>query len=167
MAKIKTSRKPNSGLIGVGKSAPVFTLPDQNGDSHSLKDYRDNWVILYFYPKDNTSGCTDESCQFRDEFPRFKRAKAVVWGMSPDSVASHEKFATKLNLPFDLLSDDQSKVCTKYGVWQEKSMYGHKYMGVVRTTYLIDPNGKVAARWDKVKVKGHAQDVLTALKELD
>ena len=166
MAKKKTSTKPSSSVVEVGKTAPAFHLPDQNGDTHQLKDYRDKWVILYFYPKDNTSGCTDETCQFRDDFPRFKRAKAVIWGMSPDSVASHKKFATKLDIPFDLLADDQSKICTKYGVWQEKSMYGRKYMGVVRTTYLINPNGKVAARWDKVKVKGHAQDVLNTLKEL-
>jgi peroxiredoxin Q/BCP len=166
MAKKKTSVKSSSSLIEVGKTAPAFNLPDQNGDSHQLKDYRDKWVVLYFYPKDNTSGCTDETCQFRDDFPRFKRAKAIIWGMSPDNVASHLKFATKFKLPFDLLADDQSKICTNYGVWQQKSMYGRKYMGVVRTTYLINPKGKVAARWDKVKVKGHAQDVLSTLKEL-
>jgi len=162
----KTSTKAAPKLVEVGRAAPAFNLPDQHDKKHRLSEYRGKWVVLYFYPKDNTSGCTDETCQFRDDLPRFKRAKAVLFGISPDSVASHAKFADKLGLSFDLLSDDESSICLKYGVWQQKSMYGRKYMGVVRTTFLIDPKGKVAHRWDKVKVKGHAEDVLATLKQL-
>ncbi|MFG0283870.1 MAG: thioredoxin-dependent thiol peroxidase [Phycisphaerales bacterium JB039] len=157
-------------MIEEGKKAPAFTLPDQDGKKVSLKDFAGAPVVLYFYPKDDTSGCTAEACQFRDLLPKFKRSKAVVLGVSPDSAASHRKFADKHDLPFTLLADEanegEPKVCAKYGVWQEKSMYGRKYMGVVRTTYLIDGAGKVARRWDKVKVPGHAEEVLEAIKAL-
>ncbi len=158
-------------LIDVGRKAPAFSLPDQNGERHALKDYGGQPIVVFFYPRDNTSGCTKEACQFRDLLPRFKRGKAVVLGVSPDSTKSHANFVEKQKLNFTLLadvpSDDKTpKVCAKYGVWQEKSMYGRKYMGVVRTTYLIDAQGKIARRWDKVKVPGHAEEVLAALKEL-
>ena len=152
------------GLIDIGATARAFTLPDQQGKKRALKDFRGKWVVLYFYPKDDTSGCTAQACQFRDALPGFKAGKAVVLGVSPDDEASHTKFRQKHDLPFDLLADTDKTVCTKYGVWQQKSMYGRKYMGVVRTTYLIDPKGKVAHRWDKVKVPGHEQQVLEAIK---
>ena len=157
-------------LIEVGKKAPAFTLTDQNGEKHALRDYAGRAVVLYFYPKDDTSGCTKEACQFRDMLPKFKKGKAVVLGVSPDSEASHAKFADKHGLNFTLLSDKKDaegtpKICDQYGVWVEKSMYGRKYMGVQRTTYLIDGGGKVAQRWDKVKVPGHAEDVLLAISE--
>jgi len=158
-------------LIEVGRKAPVFTLQDQAGEKHALKDFLGKAVVLYFYPKDDTSGCTAEACQFRDQAPDFKKSKSVVFGVSPDSVESHRKFVDKHELNFTLLADPKDaegdpKVCTKYGVWQEKSMYGRKYMGVVRTTYLIGPDGKVAERWDKVKVPGHADAVLEAIRAL-
>ena len=159
-------------FIEPGKTAPAFTLKDSDGEKHSLKDYRGQFVVLYFYPKDDTSGCTKEACQFRDQLPDFKKTKAVVFGVSPDSVESHRKFVDKHDLNFTLLADaardadENPKICLKYGVWQEKSMYGKKYMGVVRTTYLIGPDGKVAQRWDKVKVPGHADAVLEAIRSL-
>ncbi len=153
-------------LIEPGKTAPAFNLKDQAGKAHRLSHYRDKWVVLYFYPKDDTPGCTTEACGFRDDLSKFKRAGAVVLGVSPDDEASHQKFIDKFDLPFDLLADTDKQIVTKYGVWQEKSNYGRKYMGVVRTTYLIDPKGKVAHRWDKVKVTGHVDAVLEKVKEL-
>jgi peroxiredoxin Q/BCP len=159
------------GLVEPGKKAPAVKLPDAKGKKHALRDALGKPVVLYFYPKDNTSGCTKEACAFRDLLPRFKRSKAVVFGVSPDSVESHAKFAAKHDLNFTLLADTRDaegtpKVCAAYGVWQPKTMAGRKYMGVVRTTYLIDAAGKVARRWDKVKVDGHAEDVLAAVKGL-
>lgn len=151
--------------IEVGKAAPAFTLTDRDGKKHALKDLKGQWVVLYFYPKDDTSGCTKEACQFRDMLPDFDTREAVVLGVSPDDEKSHGKFVDKYELNFTLLADPDKKVCEKYGVWQEKSMYGRKYMGVVRTTYLIDPKGKVAERWDKVKVTDHAKKVLKAIDE--
>ncbi|MAH66841.1 MAG: thioredoxin-dependent thiol peroxidase [Phycisphaerae bacterium] len=159
-------------LIEVGRKAPAFTLPDQDGAKHALKDLAGSPVILFFYPKDDTSGCTKEACQFRDQLPDFKKVKTRIFGISPDSVESHRKFVDKHELNFTLLADaardgdENPKICLKYGVWQEKSMYGRKYMGVVRTTYLIGPDGKVAERWDKVKVPGHADAVLEAVRGL-
>jgi len=158
-------------LIEEGKKAPAFTLPDQAGGKHALKDCLGRPVVLYFYPKDNTSGCTKEACAFRDALPKFKRGKAVVLGVSPDSEQSHARFAEKHGLNFTLLADAPGedgtpKVCDKYGVWQDKSMYGRKYKGVVRTTYLIDAKGKVARRWERVKVDGHAEEVLEAVRAL-
>ena len=123
-------------------------------------------VVLYFYPKDDTSGCTTEACEFRDAFPRFKKSNAVVLGVSPDSVKRHQKFKAKYELPFTLLADPEHAVCEKYGVWQEKSMYGRKYMGVARTTFIIDGAGKIAKIFTKVKPAGHAAEVEAALKEL-
>lgn len=159
-------------LIETGKKAPAFTLEDQDGAKHALKDLAGQPVVLYFYPKDDTSGCTAQACQFRDDLPAFKKIKAAVLGVSPQDVKSKAKFAGKLELNFPILADVKENkdgnpaVCDKYGVWIEKSMYGRKYMGVQRTTYLIEKDGKVAKRWDKVKVPGHAEEVLAALKEL-
>ena len=153
-------------MIDPGKKAPAFTLKDQDGNPHRLSDYAGQPVVLYFYPKDDTSGCTKQACQFRDDLSRFKRAKAVVLGVSPQDVKSKAKFAEKYDLTFPVLADDDAKICDKYGVWQEKSMYGKKYMGVVRTTYLIGGDGKVKQRWDKVKIPDHAETVLEAIKTL-
>ena len=153
-------------LIDVGKKAPAFTLNDQDGKAHKLSDYAGRPVILYFYPKDDTPGCTKESCDFRDNLPKFKKSKAAVFGVSILDEASKKKFAGKFDLNFPLLADADHAVAEKYGVWQEKSLYGRKFMGVVRTTYLIGADGKVAKRWDKVKVDGHAADVLAAVGEL-
>ncbi|MEM1329955.1 MAG: thioredoxin-dependent thiol peroxidase [Planctomycetota bacterium] len=159
-------------LIEEGKKAPAFTLKDQDGNTHRLKDYAGQAVVLYFYPKDDTSGCTKQACQFRDDLPAFEKADAVVLGVSPQDEKSKAKFAAKHELNFPLLADVKADadgnpaICEKYGVWTEKSMYGKKYMGVQRTTYLIDGSGKVVRRWDKVKVPGHAEDVLSALSEL-
>ena len=128
-------------MLAEGKKAPSFKLKDQNGEVISLESFKGKNVVLYFYPKDDTSGCTAEACNFRDEFPKFKKIDAVILGVSPDSVESHKKFAAKYKLPFSLLSDEKKEVCEKYGVWQEKSMYGKKYMGVVRTTFVINEKG--------------------------
>lgn len=149
----------------VGKKAPDFTLPDQNGNKVSLKNFKGKKVVLYFYPKDNTSGCTKEACNFRDDFPKFKKTDAVIIGVSPDSVSSHKKFADKYNLPFTLLSDEEKNLLEKYGVWKEKSMYGKKYMGVERTTFIIDEDGKIKKIFNKVKVDGHNTEVMEALKD--
>lgn len=171
MAKKRTTQSAattstDSILLEPGRIAPDFTLPDQHGNRHRLKDYRGKWVVLYFYPKDNTTGCTSQACQFRDALLDFRKNDAVILGVSPDDTGSHQRFADKHNLPFTLLADTEQKVCTRYGVWQEKSMYGRKFMGVVRTTYLIAPDGRIAHRWDRVKVPNHAATVLAKLNEL-
>jgi peroxiredoxin Q/BCP len=153
-------------LIDPGKKAPSFSLPDQTGTKHSLADYAGQPVIVYFYPKDDTPGCTKESCAFQDNLPKFKKSKAAVIGVSVLNSASKAKFADKYGLKFPLLADEDHSVMEKFGVWQEKSMYGKKYMGVARTTYLIGPDGKVARRWDGVKVDGHAEEVLAAVQSL-
>ena len=149
----------------IGKKAPSFTLPDGKGKKISLADYKGKKVVLYFYPKDMTSGCTQEACDFRDSFPNFSKLKATVIGVSIDSVESHKKFAEKYNLPFTLLSDDKKEVVEKYGVWKEKSMYGRKYMGIERTTFIIDEEGKIKNIFPKVKVAGHVEEVMKALGE--
>ena len=159
----KKTPAPATDLIEPGKPAPAFQLTDQHGTKHRLSQYKGKWVVLYFYPKDNTPGCTTQACGFRDAQADLKSRGAVVLGISPDPEKSKAKFAGKYELNFPILADEGSDVCTKYGVWQEKSMYGKTYMGVVRTTYLIDPNGKVYQRLDKVKVKAHTQAVLAAL----
>lgn len=156
-------------LIDPGKKAPAFNLPDQNGDKHRLADFAGKSVVLYFYPKDDTTGCTVEAQEFRDAAAAFKKAGAVVLGVSPDGSNSHCRFAEKYDLNFTLLADVPGKdgtprVCEKYGVWVEKSMYGRKYMGVLRTTYIIGPTGRIEHRFDKVKPNGHAEQVLDALK---
>jgi len=153
-------------LIDPGKKAPAFTLKDQEGRPHSLSDYTGRAVVLYFYPKDDTPGCTTESCAFQSLLPKFKKMKAEVLGMSILDEASKARFAAKHDLTFPLLADANHEVAEKYGVWQEKSNYGKKYMGIVRTTYLIGADGKVARRWDKVKVEGHAEEVEAAVKAL-
>jgi len=153
-------------MIEPGKKAPAFSLPDQEGTTHSLADYAGQPVVLYFYPKDDTPGCTKESCAFQDNLPKFKKSKAAVLGMSVLNSASKAKFADKYGLTFPLLADEDHAVMEKFGVWQEKSMYGKKYMGVARTTYLIGPDGKVVKRWDGVKVDGHAEEVLAAVQAL-
>ena len=151
-------------MIEVGKKAPAFNLKDQGVESHRLSNYLGKYVVVYFYPKDDTPGCTKEACQFRDDIGKFERLNVVVLGVSPQGVDSKVKFASKYDLNFPVLADDEAKVCEKYGVWQEKSMYGRTYMGVTRTTYLIDPSGKIVHRWDKVKVAGHAEEVIAAVK---
>ena len=153
-------------LIEPGKKAPTFTLKDQAGKTHRLADYEGRPAILFFYPKDDTPGCTREACSFRDNLPRFKTSKAAVFGVSILDEASKARFVKKFDLNFPLLADADHAVAEKYGVWQEKSRYGRKYMGIVRTTYLIAPDGKVARRWDNVKVDGHADEVLEAVNAL-
>ena len=153
-------------MIEPGKKAPSFSLPDQNGKKHSLADYQGRHLILYFYPKDDTPGCTKESCAFQDHLPQFTKGKAAVVGISVLDSTSKKRFADKYGLEFPLLADEDHAVMEKYGVWQEKSMYGRKYMGVARTTYLISPDGKVLKRWDGVKVPGHVDEVLHALQQL-
>ena len=146
-----------------GRKAPAFTLKDQNGESHRLSDYAGRPIILYFYPKDDTPGCTAESCDFQSKLPAFKPTKAAVFGISILDEKSKAKFAAKHGLTFPLLADADHATAEKYGVWQEKSRYGRKYMGIVRTTYLIGADGKVQQRWDNVKVDGHVDEVLAAV----
>jgi len=153
-------------LIDPGRKAPAFRLNDQTGTAHTLADYAGRPIVLYFYPKDDTPGCTAESCAFQDNLPKFKAGKAAVLGVSILDEKSKAKFAGKYGLKFPLLADAEHDVAEKYGVWQEKSRYGRKYMGIVRTTYLIGSDGKVARRWDNVKVEGHAEEVLDAVKGL-
>jgi thioredoxin-dependent peroxiredoxin len=150
----------------IGKAAPAFTLDTDAGERLSLKDLKGTPVVLYFYPKDDTSGCTVEACEFRDAFPRFQKSNAVILGVSPDSVASHQKFKSKYGLPFTLLADPDHAVAERYGVWKEKSMYGRTYMGVERTTFLVDGAGKVVRVFTKVTPKGHAEEIQRALAEL-
>jgi peroxiredoxin Q/BCP len=151
--------------IDIGKKAPQFTLDSTSG-SWSLDDAKGSAVVIYFYPRDNTSGCTQEGLEFAALNAQFKKAKALVLGISPDSVESHQKFKKKMAFPFDLLSDPEQKVCRLYDVWKEKSMYGRKYMGVERSTFLIDGKGVLRQEWRKVKVKDHAEAVLAAVKSL-
>jgi len=153
-------------LIDVGKKAPAFSLSDQQGKTHSLKDYAGKPLVLYFYPKDDTPGCTKEACNFQSALPDFKKIGAPVLGVSILDSKSKAKFADKYDLTFPLLADEDHAVADKYGAWQEKSMYGRKFMGNVRITYLIDADGKVAKRWDTVKVDTHADEVLQAVKDL-
>jgi thioredoxin-dependent peroxiredoxin len=150
----------------VGAKAPSFSLPDQSGKTHKLSDYQGKFVVLYFYPKDDTPGCTKEACAFRDDERALTKSGAVVLGVSPDDTKSHEKFATKFSLNFPLLADPDHAVAEKYGAWGEKSMYGRTYEGIVRSTFLIDPKGKVARVWPKVKVDGHSEEVRTSISEL-
>jgi peroxiredoxin Q/BCP len=154
-------------LIEPGSRAPAFTLLDQHGHKHRLSEHKGSPVVLFFYPKDDTTGCTKEACGFRDLSAEFERAGIIVFGISPQGVDSKAKFAAKHRLNFPILADEGSKVCEKYGVWQEKSMYGRNYMGVVRTTYLIRPSGAVEKRWDKVRVSGHADKVYEAACALE
>ena len=147
-----------------GHPAPDFQLQDQNGNDVKLSRLRGKNVVLYFYPKDDTPGCTREACDFRDEHSALRAAGAVVLGVSPDTTKSHQKFATKFSLPFPLLADTEHRVCDAYGVWGEKSLYGRTFQGVTRATFVIDTEGKVARVWPKVKVQGHVQEILQTLK---
>jgi peroxiredoxin Q/BCP len=149
----------------VGDKAPAFTLEDQSGKTVKLSDFKGKKVVLYFYPKDDTPGCTREACSFRDEHSALQKAGAVVLGVSPDSEASHAKFAGKYKLNFPLLADPDHAVSEKYGAWGEKSLYGRKFVGIQRSTFLIDGSGKVARVWPKVKVDGHVDQVLEAIKD--
>jgi peroxiredoxin Q/BCP len=151
-------------MLDEGNKAPDFKLKNQDGNTVSLNDFKGKNIVLYFYPKDNTSGCTAEACSFRDDFPKFEKTDAVILGVSPDSVESHKKFAQKYKLNFDLLSDEKKEVIEKYDVWKEKNMYGRKYMGVERTTFVIDGEGRIKKIFRKVKVNGHNKEVLEALK---
>ena len=153
-------------LIEPGQKAPAFNLNDQAGKPHRLSDYAGRPVVLYFYPKDDTPGCTKESCAFQDNLPKFTSSKAAVFGVSILDEASKARFADKYHLTFPLLADPEHEVADKYGTWQKKTNYGRSYMGIARTTSLIGADGKVAKRWDNVKVDGHAEAVLDAVKEL-
>jgi len=149
--------------IAAGQLAPDFTLPTDTGDTLTLSSLRGRWVVLYGYPKDDTSGCTTQACEFRDLFPRFDKNKAVILGISPDSVKSHVKFKAKYELPFTLLADEDKVALQAYDIWKEKSMYGKKYMGVERTTFVIDPTGHIAKVFEKVKPAGHAEEVMAVI----
>lgn len=150
-------------MLEVGTKAPNFTLPDQNGETHSLEDYRGKKVILYFYPKDNTAGCTKQACGFAERYPQIQEKGAVVLGISKDSVKSHKNFETKYSLPFTILSDPDHEVIELYDVWKEKKNYGRTYMGIVRTTYLIDEEGTIIQAMDKVKAADNPQQMLYAI----
>jgi peroxiredoxin Q/BCP len=150
-------------LIEPGRKAPAFRLNDQQGTTHTLADHAGQSLVLYFYPKDDTPGCTTESCAFQETLPKFRSRKAAVLGVSILDEKSKARFAAKHGLTFPLLADPDHEVAEKYGVWQEKVRYGRKYMGIVRTTYLIAPDGTVERRWDKVKVDGHVREVAVAL----
>lgn len=150
-------------MLKAGDKAPGFSLATDGGGNVSLKDLKGKKVVLYFYPKDDTTGCTTEACEFRDSWSAVKAAGAVVLGVSPDSAASHDKFKAKYKLPFTLLADPDHSVAEAYGAWGEKSMYGRKYMGILRSTFIINADGRIATVFSKVKPKGHAAEVLAAL----
>lgn len=154
----------NKTELEAGQAAPDFTLPASNGEQVSLSQYRGRKVILYFYPKDLTSACTQEACDFRDAHEVITDGGAVVLGVSTDSLTSHNKFILKHNLPFLLLADEQHEVSERYGVWQLKKLYGKEYMGIVRSTFLIDENGIIAEVWKKVRVKGHVESALEKIR---
>ncbi len=152
--------------LKVGEKAPDFSLPDQTGAVRSLKDFKGKKLILYFYPKDNTSGCTKEACAFQENLGVLKKKGVEVIGVSADSVTSHEKFANKYNLQFPLLSDEKKSMIKAYNAWKKKRMYGKEYMGIERTTHIIDEKGKIAHIFPKVKVNGHVEEVSNVLEEL-
>jgi len=152
--------------LKIGDKAPDFTLPTDGNGTIALKAQRGKKVVVYFYPKDDTTGCTKEACGFRDAMPNFSKIAATIVGISRDSVRAHDKFKQKYTLPFILASDESGEVCEKYGVWVEKSMYGRKYMGIERTTVLIDEKGVIRGVWPKVKIDGHVGEVLAAAKSL-
>jgi len=148
-----------------GDPAPGFSLPDGDGTIHRLADRAGHWTIVYFYPEDDTSGCTTEACQFRDLHPMTVSEDAEVWGISPDGASSHRRFRDKFELPFVLLSDEDHAVAETYGAWALKKNYGREYLGIVRSTYLVGPGGRIERAWPKVKADGHAAEVLAALRE--
>ena len=147
-------------MLQVGEKAPGFHATTDAGEDFELSDFRGRVVILYFYPKDDTPGCTKEACDFRDSYEAILRKGAVLIGCSADPATSHEKFKSKYSLPFPLVADESHEICNAYGVWQEKKMYGKSHMGIVRTTFIIDPKGNISHRFDKVKVEGHVDEIL-------
>lgn len=153
--------------LSIGDSAPDFTLPDQDGRIHTLSEYRGKPLVLYFYPKDDTSGCTKEACGFRDDYSAYQAAGVTILGVSPDSSKSHTNFITKYELPFTLLADLEREVLRMYGAWGLKKMYGREYEGVLRTTYLIGADGKIVKIYKKVKPAAHSAEILAALEELE
>ncbi len=153
-------------MLEIGTKAPEFCLPNQDENEVCLRDIKGKWIVLYFYPKDNTPGCTTEACDFTANVPAFEDLDAVVLGVSPDSPKKHRNFIEKKELDITLLSDEDKKLCEEYGVWQLKKMCGREYMGVVRTTFLINPDGNIAEIWNKVRVKGHVEKVKERLAEL-
>jgi len=153
--------------LEIGSLAPLFTLYDAEGKVHSLKDYRGKWVLLYFYPKDDTPGCTKEACSIRDAFSDFKKHNTVVLGVSTDTTKSHKKFATKYHLPFTLLADPLKEVVALYGVWGKKKFMGREYMGTLRSSFLIDSNGKIKKIYENVKSEKHAEEVLLDLENIN
>ena len=153
-------------MLKIGDKAPDFCLPNQDSEEICLRDFAGSWVVLYFYPKDNTPGCTTEALDFTALKSEFEKEGATILGVSPDSIKRHQNFITKKELQITLLSDEDKEVAQKYGVWQLKKLYGEEYMGIVRSTFLIDPDGNIAEIWTKIKVKEHAQKVLEKLKEL-
>jgi len=153
-------------MINIGDQAPDFLISTDGGNTISLKELKGNKVILYFYPKDMTPGCTTEACNFRDAYPDFSMIDAKIIGVSKDSVERHNKFKDRYELPFRLASDEKGEVCNAYGVWQEKKNYGKTYMGIVRSTFLINERSKIAAVWRNLRVKGHVQKVLEEAKKL-
>ncbi len=153
--------------ISANQPAPDFELPDETGTLRKLSDYRGSPVILYFYPADDTPGCTKEACNFRDDYSQYEKADVTILGVSPDTVKSHAKFKAKYHLPFPLLADDGHQICDRYGVWRPKKMMGREYEGVLRTTFLIDADGKIARVFENVKPSEHSAEVLDALKSLE
>jgi len=153
-------------MLEVGNAVPEFCLPNQDDEEICLRDIKGRWIVLYFYPKDNTPGCTTEACDFTEAEPAFVDLNAMILGVSPDSTEKHRKFIEKKELKITLLADEEKKLCNTFGVWQLKKFMGKEYMGVVRSTFIIDPNGKVAAVWTKVRVKNHVADVKAKLEAL-
>ncbi len=151
-------------MLKVTQKAPAFTLPDQDGVMHSLKDYAGQWILIYFYPKDDTPGCTKEACALRDEFPAFGKLKAKIFGVSADTVASHKKFAKKYKLPFTLLADPEKGMIEAYGVWGKKKFMGREYLGISRSSYLVNPERKIEKVYEKVNPLTHANEVLADLE---
>ena len=153
-------------MLNVGDTVPDFCLPNQDEEEICLRDIKGRWIVLYFYPKDNTPGCTTEACDFTAALPDFEGLNAIVLGVSPDSPKKHRNFIEKKDLKITLLADEEKELCNLFGCWQLKKNYGREYMGVVRSTFIIDPEGKVAAKWEKVRVKGHVDEVKAKLAEL-
>jgi len=153
-------------MLEIGDKVPDFCLPNQDEEEICLRDIKGRWIVLYFYPKDNTPGCTTEACDFTAALPDFEGLHAVVLGVSPDSPKKHRNFIEKKGLKITLLADEEKELCKTFGVWQLKKNYGREYMGVVRSTFIIDPDGKIAAKWEKVRVKGHVEAVKEKLAEL-